>query len=181
MRGMTDHASTSKGGLGLVTPLVEDGWEERSSDEDDFIKLTQHYVGGGWSHQDDPEISIPIAVKKTPAVMEDDLDEKEDNRNFSPSLKDDQKRLVTLEERLVNQRDEAGRNQPSRTSLTLIEGDQPKGGPSQVEVVTNADTLQGSGFVPMLGTTAQHRGVCKNNSSLEDRHFVNKYEVLLDA
>ena len=103
MRGMTDHASTSKGGLGLVTPLVEDGWEERGSDEDDFIKLTQCYVGGGWSHQDDPEISIPIAVKKTPAVMEDDLDEKEDDRNLLPSLKDDQNRLVTLEERLVSQ------------------------------------------------------------------------------
>ena len=165
MRGMTDHASTAKGGLELVTPLVEDGWEGRSSDEDDFIKLTQHYVGGGLVHHDVPE--IPIAVKTISAVEEDD-------RSASPTLDDDQDRLVTLQELLFSQRDEAGQNQPSLTSLSLIEGgDQSKGGPSQVEEVISTDTLRGSGLVSsMLGTPTQHHGDYEHRSSMENPHFV---------
>ena len=143
---------------------MEDGWEGRSSDEDDFIKLTQHYVGGGLVHHDVPE--IPIAVKTISAVEEDD-------RSASPTLDDDQDRLVTLQELLFSQRDEAGQNQPSLTSLSLIEGgDQSKGGPSQEEVIST-DTLRGSGLVSsMLGTPTQHHGDYEHHSSMENPHFV---------
>ena len=111
---------------------------------------------------------------KTILALEDNRFEKEDDRNVSPTLHDDQDGLVTLQELLDSKREEAGHHKPSLSSLSLIEsGDQSKGEPSQVKEVTSNDTLQDSSLVrSMLGPTAQHRGEYENDSSMEDPHFV---------
>ena len=32
--------------------MVDDGWQGRSSDDEDFVELTQRYVDGGWGAQE---------------------------------------------------------------------------------------------------------------------------------
>ena len=121
-----DNAPTIKGELRLVTTggedevtrrdSIEEGWEGRSSDEEDFITLTDGYMAGGLMDQ---EAAIG---RKTIQRMEDDQIQKEDDLKSSPSSNDGQQSMVTLQGLLESHKEENSHQPPTGTSLTPTEG-----------------------------------------------------------
>ena len=105
--------------------------------------------------------------------MEDDQLKKEDDLSSSPSFKDGQQSMGTIQGLLVSHRDEDGHQPPTGTSLTPAEGHHQAGGThSPAREVDRSDTPQGSGLIPIsMGLTAQRGEESKLNSSEGDAHF----------
>ena len=144
-----------------------DGWEGRSSDDEDFQDLTQQYLD-----------------RKTTFVEEDNTveskDDLEDDLADSLVSEDSQEGMVSMLELLKSFREEEDGQTPPPT-LTILtptqgcvdEGHSPEGGSG----ISLADTQQGSGLFPHRGTTALCSGGVEYNDTRDGATFVEKMSM----
>ena len=85
--GIKDTAPSVKGSNQPTLVQSEDGWEGRSSDDDDFVQLTQQYVDKNMTLSEEDDLG----------KSKDDL---EDDQPSSPVSEDSQEGMISMIELL---------------------------------------------------------------------------------
>ena len=161
--GIKDTAPSVKGSNQPTLVQSEDGWEGRSSDDDDFVQLTQQYVDKNMTLSEEDDLG----------KSKDDL---EDDQPSSPVSEDSQEGMISMIELLRSFREEEdGHSPPTLTILTPTHGYVDAGHPTEGGgEISCADTQQGSGLFPYMGTTALCRVKEGSNSTMDGALFVEK-------